>query len=91
MKSACEVAWAILTIESCSVCMSHVFCGRGTMYAYVRFRDDDVKVILSVNQFRNFHPKDLKDFSTRKWYEVFWEDREQSGYYQAQIVRLFGK
>ncbi|XP_077491907.1 uncharacterized protein LOC144102530 [Amblyomma americanum] len=59
------------------------------MFAYVRFRDDDMKTVLPISRFRSFQPKGLKDFATNKWYEVFWEDNEQSGYYQAQIVRLF--
>ncbi|KAK8762226.1 hypothetical protein V5799_026507 [Amblyomma americanum] len=59
------------------------------MFAYIRFRDDDMKTVLPISPFRSFQPKGLKDFATNKWYEVFWEDNEQSGYYQAQIVRLF--
>lgn len=61
------------------------------MFAYVRFQDNDVKTVVPVGEVRGFGPEHLRDFDNTLWYDVFWEDEHQSGYVQAQIVRLYGK
>uniref|UniRef100_L7M1I6 BEN domain-containing protein n=1 Tax=Rhipicephalus pulchellus TaxID=72859 RepID=L7M1I6_RHIPC len=58
------------------------------MYAYIRFRDDNHRAVVETTDFRNFSPKHKDDFENR-WYEVFWQDEDQSGYFKAQVVRLY--
>ncbi|XP_072140362.1 uncharacterized protein [Dermacentor andersoni] len=59
------------------------------MYAFGRFRDDGMKVAVSVDRIKNFAPKNLRDFNSTKWYGLRWEDEENSGYFRAQIMKLF--
>ncbi|KAH7985191.1 hypothetical protein HPB49_026560 [Dermacentor silvarum] len=59
------------------------------MYAFVRFRDDGMKVAVAVERIKNFCPRNLRDFNSTKWYGVRWEDEENSGYFRAQIMKLF--
>lgn len=61
------------------------------MFAYVRFRDDNKKVVLPVSDIKSFDPKGVDDYEKSKWYDVFWDDEKHSGYYLAQIVKLLGK
>lgn len=60
------------------------------MHAFVRFRDDNAKVIVPCNDIKNFNPTGLADFNARRWYDVWWKDNNQSGYYRAQIIKIFG-
>lgn len=59
------------------------------MYAFVRFQDDNAKVIVPCNDIKNFSPTGLADFNSGRWYDVWWEDNNQSGYYRAQIIKIF--
>lgn len=59
------------------------------MYASVRFRDDDAREVVSVEEIKHFNPKDTSDFDCKKWYKVHWEDDQQNGFFSAQILRLF--
>ncbi|CAN7939091.1 unnamed protein product, partial [Ixodes hexagonus] len=58
------------------------------MYAYVRFQDDGNKLVVPVLDVRNFKPTDTKDFNGRSWYDVWWQDDEQEGFFRAQIIKL---
>ncbi|KAH7959971.1 hypothetical protein HPB49_015744 [Dermacentor silvarum] len=59
------------------------------MFALVRFRDDDMKVVLHINQIKNFSTKNVLDFDSAKWHQVYWQDEQQEGYFKAQVLRLF--
>ncbi|KAH7984585.1 hypothetical protein HPB52_022859 [Rhipicephalus sanguineus] len=59
------------------------------MYASVRFRDDDVKAVVSVADIKHFSPNSVSDYDSSKWYRVRWQDDHQKGFFRAQIVRLF--
>lgn len=61
------------------------------MFAYVWFRDDNEKVSMPVSYIQNFDPKGVNDYEESKWYDIFWDDEKQCGYYLAQKVKLFGK
>lgn len=61
------------------------------MFALVRFRDDDMKVVLHINQIKNFSAKNVLDFDSAKWHQVYWQDEQQEGYFKAQVLRLFGE
>lgn len=87
----------VLWCRSCAVSSNwHVFLTPiatsrhpDTMYAFVRFRDDGMKVAVAVERIKNFCPRNLRDFNSTKWYGVRWEDEENSGYFRAQIMKLF--
>ncbi|XP_037508967.1 uncharacterized protein LOC119385631 [Rhipicephalus sanguineus] len=60
------------------------------MFAYVRFRDDNEKRIVSDASCKHLEPKDIRDFNPHKWYRVFWKDGTHCGqYYHAQVIRLY--
>ncbi|XP_049266737.1 uncharacterized protein LOC125756298 [Rhipicephalus sanguineus] len=59
------------------------------MYALVRFRDDNAKVVVSVSKMKHFAANDVHDFDSKKWYQVYWQDEKQKGYFKAQVLRLF--
>ncbi|EEC19368.1 conserved hypothetical protein, partial [Ixodes scapularis] len=59
------------------------------MYAYVRFQDDGKKLVVSVLDVKNFKPAHTKDFNSRSWYDVWWQDDEQEGFFRAQIIKLY--
>lgn len=59
------------------------------MYALVRFRDDNVKVVVNVNKIKRFSARDIFDFDTTVWYRVHWRDEKQEGYFKAQVLGLF--
>ncbi|XP_029829927.1 BEN domain-containing protein 5-like [Ixodes scapularis] len=62
------------------------------MYAFVRFQDDAKKLVVPVVDVKNFTPAHTKDFNGRCWYDVWWQDQEddeQTGYYRAQIIKLY--
>lgn len=59
------------------------------MYASVRFRDDDVRAVVSVADIKHFSPNSVSDYDSSKWYRVRWQDDHQKGFFRAQIVRLF--
>ncbi|CAN8008671.1 unnamed protein product [Ixodes pacificus] len=62
------------------------------MYAFVWFQDDAKKLVVPVVDVKNFTPAHTKDFNVRCWYDVGWQDQEddeQTGYYRAQITKLY--
>lgn len=61
------------------------------MYSHVHFRDDGMKVVVPKQRIKKFSPTNLRDFDRVKWYIVQWDGDEKSGYFRAQIMKLFGK
>lgn len=61
------------------------------MYSHVHFRDDGMKVVVPKQRIKKFSPTNLRDFDRAKWYIVQWDGDEKSGYFRAQIMKLFGK
>ncbi|KAH7965859.1 hypothetical protein HPB49_011606 [Dermacentor silvarum] len=59
------------------------------MYASVRFRDDDAREVVSVDEIKHFSPQGISDYHSDKWYKVHWKDDCQDGFFRAQILRLF--
>ncbi|XP_075721638.1 uncharacterized protein LOC142764979 [Rhipicephalus microplus] len=59
------------------------------MFAFVRFRGDNQKLIVPITSCKHLEPKDTSNFNHRKWYKVFWEDDTHCGHYHAQVIRLY--
>ncbi|KAH6933549.1 hypothetical protein HPB50_016227 [Hyalomma asiaticum] len=62
------------------------------MNAYVRYRDDGLKAVVSVDNIKKFYPESVKDFNSKKWYRAHWFDNEcaeDNGYFRAQILKYF--
>ena len=62
------------------------------MYAYVPYIEDNVRKTAPTHDIKNFHPKNLHDFSAKKRYRILWKrSPEESGsYYNRQILKLAG-
>ncbi|XP_052003533.1 BEN domain-containing protein 5-like [Xyrauchen texanus] len=60
------------------------------MFAYVRYIDDNIRQIVPLDYVKGFCPKDLKDFETKKKYNILWKKspEDQGQYYKAQILKL---
>lgn len=63
------------------------------MFAYVRYVDDNIRQIVPLDHIKGFCPKDVKDFETKKKYNILWKKsaEDQGQYYKAQILKLAGR
>lgn len=64
-----------------------------SMFAYVRFIDDNIRQILPLDHIKDFCPQDVKDFEIKKKYHILWKKspEDQGQYYKAQILKLAGR
>lgn len=64
-----------------------------SMFAYVRYIDDNIRQIVPLDYIKGFSPQDVNDFEIRKKYDVLWKKspEDQGQYYKAQILKLAGR
>lgn len=60
-----------------------------TMFALVRYLQDNCRAIVPSSHIKNFDPDDISDFNKTTKYWVLWGD--DGAYYQGQVLLLSGK